>query len=84
MNLITRIIVLSLLILLVGCSYLPTTTLVPNRDKQYLAAKSIPPLKIPPGIASSAFHSTYPVSGRQYSVSAEDISLVPPDLMSNK
>jgi len=80
MTIVTRMIVLLLPILVVGCSYLPTSTFIANRDKQYLSAKSIPPLKIPPGIASSAFHNAYPVSDRQYPISAEDVSIVPPGL----
>ncbi|VVC76307.1 Outer membrane protein assembly factor BamC [Aquicella siphonis] len=65
---------------LTGCSYFSKSSISQNRDKTYLSAKSIPPLKIPPGIASSAFQSAYPVSDRQYPLSAEDISVVPPGL----
>jgi uncharacterized lipoprotein len=78
---VTRLIVLALPIVLIGCSYLPSSSnYLADRDKQYLSAKSIPPLKIPPGIASSSFHSSYPVSSRQYPISAEDVSIAPPGL----
>lgn len=63
-----------------GCSYINKSSFSQNRDKTYLGAKSIPPLKVPPGIATSAFQSTYPVSDRQYPVRAEDVSIEPPGL----
>jgi uncharacterized lipoprotein len=67
-------------IALTGCAYLAKTSGIQTRDKAYLSAKSIPPLKIPPGIASSSFQNAFPVSDRQYPVSAEDVSIVPPGL----
>lgn len=68
------------LLLLMGCSSFPSSSLFPHRDKHYLYARSIPPLRIPAGISSTAFHNQYPVSDRQYSLAQEDISLVPPGL----
>jgi uncharacterized lipoprotein len=76
----TRMLVLFLTIFLAGCSYISRPSVIQNRDKAYLSAKSIPPLKIPPGIASSSFHNAYPVSDHQYPVSAEDVRIVPPGL----
>lgn len=80
MKVVARLLVLLLPITLVGCGYISKSSITQNRDKSYLTAKSIPPLKTPPGIASSAFHSAYPVSDRQYPVSAEDVSIIPPGL----
>jgi len=84
MNSALRTLVLSLLIpsVLAGCSFFSKSTFTQNRDKSYLAAKSIPPLKVPPGVATSAFHSAYPVSDKQYPVSVEDVSVIPPGLNS--
>lgn len=79
MTLIIRLIVLSLALVLGGCAYLSNTSSA--RDKEYLSAQSIPPLRVPPGIATSAFHSAYPVSDHSYSRAAENVSLVPPGLM---
>lgn len=64
--------------LVVGCT--SNTTLIPNHDTDYLHAKSVPPLKIPPGLSSSTFQDHYPVPERNYPVSAQKVSLVPPGL----
>jgi uncharacterized lipoprotein len=69
-------------ILLTSCSSIPKGSFSQNRDKTYLSARSIPPLRIPPGIATSAFHSDYPVSDRTYPRAVEDVNLVPPGLYS--
>ena len=80
MNSIVRFFILACPIILMGCSHLSTPAIIKNRDKHYLTATSIPPMRIPPGISSAAIHNEYPVSNRQYPVSAEDVSLVPPGL----
>jgi uncharacterized lipoprotein len=80
MNTVIRFFILALPIALIGCSHLSTPTIIKNRDKHYLAARSVPPMRIPPGLSSEAMHNQYPVSDRQYPVSAEDVSLVPPGL----
>lgn len=79
---VTRAVILAALfpLVLTGCSYLSKSSISQNKDKTYLSAQSIPPLKIPPGIASSAFQSAYPVSDRQYSRAEEDVSVLPPGL----
>ena len=64
-------------VFLLGCS----NSVIQSRDREYLSAKSIPPLRIPPGISSSSFQSTYPVSERYYPENAKNISLVPPGLV---
>lgn len=80
MNFVKQSLILLLVIFLGGCSYVSFNT----QSKQYLSAKSIPPLKMPPGTSSNAFHSYYPVSSKQYPLSVEDVSLVPPGLMDNE
>ncbi len=66
---------------LTGCSYITKTTGLQSQDNQYLKAKSIAPLRIPPGISSDSFENKYPVSDRQYPEAAKSVSLIPPGLM---
>jgi uncharacterized lipoprotein len=40
--------------------------LIPNRDTDYLRARSVAPLQIPPGFSSDTIHNEYPVSERTY------------------
>jgi uncharacterized lipoprotein len=81
MTSVSRFFTLLLPLMLVGCSYITTPSVIKNRDKHYLTARSIPPLKIPPGISSSAFENAYPVSDRYYPENAKYVSLTPPGLM---
>lgn len=76
-----RILVLLIPVLMTSCAYLPSSAHISSRDKAYLSARSIPPLRIPPGVASSALVNSHPVSDRAYPLSQEDISVVPPGLM---
>ncbi len=69
-----------LLMLLTSCSHFSQSMFSSNKDKTHLSARSIPPLKVPPGIANSAFHETYPVPQRRYSWAEEDVSVSPPGL----
>lgn len=72
---IVRFLLISLCaMMVVGCSSFKI------KDKRYLEARSVPPLKIPPGISSDAFHNQYPVSSRDYSAQAKEIDLEPPGL----
>ncbi|HVE44360.1 MAG TPA: hypothetical protein VNC84_04415 [Gammaproteobacteria bacterium] len=73
-------ILLLLFTLLSGCSYFSSHHVFENRNKHYLKEQSIPPLRIPPGISSDAFNNEYPVSSRQYSHAATDVSIKPPGL----
>lgn len=75
-----RFLILLCPLFLIGCAYVSTPSFK-NRDRAYLNARSIPPLRIPPGTSSSKFDTFYPVSGRQYPQSVEDVSLEPPGLM---
>ena len=81
MNMFTRILILfSIIFFISNCSYVSKNYFAQNRDKTYLAARSIPPLQIPPGIHSGNFHSAYPVSSKEYPIRYEDVSVSPPGL----
>lgn len=67
-----------LLLTLTSCGY--TSGVIQNRDKEYLSAQSIPPLKMPPGLSSATIQSRYPVSERDYPESKQEVNLLPPDL----
>lgn len=81
MTFIMRLLTLCLFITLVSCSYISQSSLLNKGNREYLSAKSIPPLRTPPGIASSTIQSYYPVSYRNYPPSALDVNLKPPGLM---
>ncbi len=78
MKIMTRTLLLLLALPLAGCSGYGST--VTSNDNAYLTAHSIPPLRTPPGVSSSAFHNEYPVSDRQYPSKALKVSLTPPGL----
>lgn len=61
-----------------ACGWFGASSGVQTRDQAYLQAKSIPALRIPPGLASSQFENRYPVSDRNDPESAKTVSLVPP------
>jgi len=73
--------ILSSILMLTACTF-SNHNVIANRDTAYLSAKSVPPLQIPPGLASSTIQAEYPVSDRQYPESAKHVSLIPPDLRS--
>ncbi len=65
-----------------SCSYLyGDQGVIQNRDTDYLKAKSIPPLHIPPGLSSSTIEAHYPVSEKSYPPGTERVNLTPPELM---
>jgi len=72
-----RLCILLLPIVLTSCGI---TGSVRNRQQDYLTARSIPPLKIPPGISSASFETYFPVSQRDYPESAKNPDLTPPGL----
>ena len=78
MNIMTKSLVLLLALPLAGCSYFSSNA--QSRDRAYLEARSIQPLRIPPGISSSKFHNEYPVSNRNYPPSTIKSDLTPPGL----
>ncbi len=77
----TGIFILVLPLLLSSCAYVNKQSILSNRDRQYLSAKSIPPLRMPPGISSDAIQNQYPVSDQYYPESAKRVSIVPPGLV---
>jgi uncharacterized lipoprotein len=77
---IRSIILFACALTLAGCSYLSSPSAMQGKNSRYMQARSIPPIRIPPGIATNGFHTDYPVSDRNYPDSAKDISLVPPGL----
>ncbi len=79
MSLMKQLPVIVIGIALCGCSMVPKKALFQNREKDYLQAESIPPLRIPPGVSSEVMHSTYPVSDRQFGGNKE-VSLLPPGI----
>ena len=75
------ILLIGLLAMMSGCSYLyGNKGFIQDRNTDYLKAKSIPPLKIPPGLSSSTIQADYPVPDRNYPNSTREISLIPPEL----
>lgn len=75
-----RLLILTLSFMLMSCAHMWKPTFIQNRNKEYLTATSIPPLKIPPGISSDAFKNYYPVPYRNYPRSALNVSTSPPGL----
>lgn len=80
MKLITQSAILLLALPLTGCSIFHSSNTVTANNRSYLTAGSIPPLRTPPGVSSSAFHNEYPVSDRHYPESELKISTEPPGL----
>lgn len=72
-----------LILTLTSCSFYTKIKEAPraitNRDKHYLEAKTIPPLRLPPGLTSDQFESDYPVSDRPYPEAAKQVDVTPPD-----
>jgi uncharacterized lipoprotein len=66
--------------ILTGCSHLPSPAFLQMRNKNYVYAKSIPPLRTPPGMSHIAFQNTYPIPEVSYPESAKNVSLMPPGL----
>jgi uncharacterized lipoprotein len=77
MNFLLRFFILLLPMLLSACT---TSGIMQNHDKRYLAATSIPPTRVPPGVSSIPFHNAYPAPDHAISDQAKEVSLVPPGL----
>lgn len=73
--------ILALVVLLAGCAKSNNYPRV--QEQNYLAAYSIAPLRIPPGVSSSEIRNDYPVSDRSYPRKDLTISIEPPGLNSN-
>lgn len=67
-------------LMLTGCHFIKKPAFLDKRNKEYLTATSIPPLKIPPGLSSSTFYNQYPVPYREYPPGTLCVSTVPPGL----
>lgn len=81
---IKKLFILILVVSLTGCSYIyGDQGVIRNRSTIYTKAKSIPPLKIPPGLSSSTMEDHYPVSDANYPTSTIPINLTPPELNSS-
>ena len=80
MKIIIRSALLLLALPLAGCSYFSSASNLQMRDHAYQDARSIPPLRMPPGVSSSKIHNEYPVSDRSYSMSQLRVKLEPPGL----
>lgn len=66
--------------LVTSCSYLGKIPNIGAREKEYLAATSVPPIQVPAGLSSNKFETYYPVSYKPYPESAKNVSIVPPGL----
>ncbi len=76
-----RLLIILLSLVIAGCSTIyGDKGAIRNRDREYLQAKSIPPLKIPPGLSSSKIEALYPVVADDNIGGNPNISLVPPNL----
>jgi len=78
MNHIAKIIMISSAVILTACA--SRSEPFTGRDKQYLSATSVQPLRVPPGISTNAFHTEYPVSDHYYPEKMKDANLIPPGL----
>lgn len=75
-----KIVCLLSVIILNGCCYIyGEKGIIQHRDTDYMRAYSIPPLRIPPCLASSTIQAHYPVSERYYGP-LKRIDLTPPEL----
>jgi uncharacterized lipoprotein len=76
---------LTSVLFLSGCSYIyGNNGIIINRNTDYLKARSIQPLKMPPGTSSSTIHAEYPVPDRQHQGSLTKPDLTPPYLDETK
>ncbi len=78
-------IIIGIMICLTSCSrFYNSQNFIQNRETDYLKAKTVPPLRIPPGLSSSTITAHYPVSDRQYPGSNVPVNLTPPELYTGK
>lgn len=76
-----NIFLIILMLSISACTYIyGENGVIINRNTDYLKAKSIPPLQIPPGYSSSMIHATYPISEKQYPPAFYSPDLTPPNL----
>ncbi len=78
---IQKTILLVLISFLASCSYVyGDKGIIKNRDTEYLKAYSIPPMKVPAGMASDTIQADYPVPYKSYPADTKKPSLIPPGL----
>lgn len=65
---------------MLGCKHIKKPSFIQNRDTHYLTAKSVPPMRIPPGLSSDQFENYYPIADRNYPPQNKSVSITPPDL----
>jgi uncharacterized lipoprotein len=69
----------SLVVTLTACSHVyGEHGVLKDRDNEYLKARSIPPLRIPPGYSSDQIEAKFPVSTGNYSLADAKVELTPP------
>lgn len=70
-----------IMLILASCSHIyGDRGFIKDKDKEYLKAQNIAPIRIPPGYSSSTIQSLYPVSNRQYAQPTQNLDLTPPEL----
>ncbi len=75
-----NIFLLASLLALTGCGYIyGENGIIKNRSLDYQKARSIPPLRIPPGLSSSTITAHYPTSEHNYNRNTK-VDLTPPEL----
>lgn len=67
---------------LAGCSYINPPSVIQGRDKQYLTATTVQPIRVPPGLSSSQFKNRYPIPERNYPDNLKTVNITPPGLSS--
>lgn len=80
MSFIMRIIICFIPLTLVSCGYFSNPSIMQGRDKHYLSAKSIPPVRILPCMKTNSFHNHYPIPDRTYPDCAKTVNILPPGL----
>lgn len=63
-----------------GCSHLKFSWFSAKQDTAYLSARSIPPLKVPPGLKNDSFSAYYPVSTGRYAPPPAPLDITPPGI----
>ncbi len=77
----SKIILIIFSIFLTSCSYIyGDRGIIPDRDTDYLKAKSTPPLQIPPGLSSDTIQAYYPIPERESTQPVRKPNLIPPEL----
>jgi len=77
----SKIILMIFTIFLTSCSYIyGDQGIIPDRDTDYLKAKTNPPLQIPPGLSSDTIRAYYPIPEKEGPPPTQKPNLIPPEL----